>query len=432
MTIGNGRLMGWKAIGMFLGRDARTVRRWEAERGLPVHRVPGGGSATVWAEPAALRDWLSGAGSAECEPEAHPHKRWRLILTAAGAVGLVAAVPLTLRPFSVVAANSAVLSPYGDDGRANAEYSQARFGSARRSVAGLFAATDSFNDLVRRYPKVAAGYEGQAEAALLLREFNSLPEETAYRRAGAAAEVALKLAPDSPGATRALGFVRYHGQGRRQEGLSLLAMAVSLDPTQAQSYHWLGTALLSEARIADAVRSLEAARARDPGSSAIAADAAYARYLAGSKREAIAELSRITRVDPQFSAAWAYLARFYLLEGRDLDYLMAATTDAQLREDQAAIASAEAARAAYGRGGRAALLRSLIGTEEARFRQNANNALRLALLHAVAGDGDSMVRWLKRAESTGEPNVRTSGGFVEFVPYRDKIQAAAGLVTAKN
>ena len=64
MTRGDdGRLIGWKAIGNFLGRDERTVRRWEAERRLPVNRVPGGGSATVWADPAALRAWLQSGGA---------------------------------------------------------------------------------------------------------------------------------------------------------------------------------------------------------------------------------------------------------------------------------------------------------------------------------------------------------------------------------
>src|SRR5688572_11494212 len=37
----NRRLETWKEIGSFLNRDARTVRRWESERGLPVRRVPG-------------------------------------------------------------------------------------------------------------------------------------------------------------------------------------------------------------------------------------------------------------------------------------------------------------------------------------------------------------------------------------------------------
>ena len=36
------RIVSWKAIAAFFERDERTVKRWERERGLPVHRVPGG------------------------------------------------------------------------------------------------------------------------------------------------------------------------------------------------------------------------------------------------------------------------------------------------------------------------------------------------------------------------------------------------------
>ena len=38
------RLKTWKEIAAFFDRDERTVKRWEATRGLPVRRVPNGGA----------------------------------------------------------------------------------------------------------------------------------------------------------------------------------------------------------------------------------------------------------------------------------------------------------------------------------------------------------------------------------------------------
>src|SRR5271170_3926104 len=55
---GQRRLIGWKAIGQFLGCTGRTARRWESERALPVHRVPGVGRSSVWADPEELTTWL--------------------------------------------------------------------------------------------------------------------------------------------------------------------------------------------------------------------------------------------------------------------------------------------------------------------------------------------------------------------------------------
>ena len=43
------RLGSWKEIAAYLERDLRTVRRWEREKGLPVHRVPGGERRAVFA-----------------------------------------------------------------------------------------------------------------------------------------------------------------------------------------------------------------------------------------------------------------------------------------------------------------------------------------------------------------------------------------------
>ena len=51
------RIDSWKEIAAFFGRDERTVKRWEKERALPVHRLPGehGG---VFAYADELDRWL--------------------------------------------------------------------------------------------------------------------------------------------------------------------------------------------------------------------------------------------------------------------------------------------------------------------------------------------------------------------------------------
>jgi predicted DNA-binding transcriptional regulator AlpA len=53
---GNGKLDSWKEIAAYLGKDVRTVIRWEKKRNLPVHRLPGG--QAVFAYKSELDDWL--------------------------------------------------------------------------------------------------------------------------------------------------------------------------------------------------------------------------------------------------------------------------------------------------------------------------------------------------------------------------------------
>jgi len=84
------RLTSWKEIAAHLGRDVRTVLRWHKDRGLPVHRVPGGKGRNVFAYADELDAWLEGSTEAatptpDDAPAARP-RRTRLWL---GAVALV-------------------------------------------------------------------------------------------------------------------------------------------------------------------------------------------------------------------------------------------------------------------------------------------------------------------------------------------------------
>ena len=61
-------LESWKMIAAYLRRDVRTLQRWECNRRLPIHRVPGGGKAAVYALKSELDTWWQSAGtiSARC------------------------------------------------------------------------------------------------------------------------------------------------------------------------------------------------------------------------------------------------------------------------------------------------------------------------------------------------------------------------------
>lgn len=61
---GTRRLDSWKEIANYLDRDVTTVMRWERERALPVHRVPGHAKRqTVYAYPKEIDEWLLGKGN---------------------------------------------------------------------------------------------------------------------------------------------------------------------------------------------------------------------------------------------------------------------------------------------------------------------------------------------------------------------------------
>src|SRR5574340_735919 len=53
------RLDSWKELADYLGREVRTVIRWEKDKQLPVHRVPGGRRQAVFAYTDEIDAWLT-------------------------------------------------------------------------------------------------------------------------------------------------------------------------------------------------------------------------------------------------------------------------------------------------------------------------------------------------------------------------------------
>jgi tetratricopeptide (TPR) repeat protein len=92
------RLESWKEIASYLGRTVRTVQRWEASEGLPVHRHVHQSLGNVYAFPDELDRWISGRQEKPVVPKS---RRW--MLPAVFAVVLIAAaggwlIARSLRP----------------------------------------------------------------------------------------------------------------------------------------------------------------------------------------------------------------------------------------------------------------------------------------------------------------------------------------------
>lgn len=86
------RLDGWKSIARYLGRDRTTAMRWAATRGLPVHSLPGGKRASVYAIGPELDAWMAAPeGFADHDRDRTPHavvRRRALVLGALATAGL--------------------------------------------------------------------------------------------------------------------------------------------------------------------------------------------------------------------------------------------------------------------------------------------------------------------------------------------------------
>ena len=87
-----GRLDSWKEIATYLGREVRTVQRWEKQEGLPVHRHLHEKQGTVYAFKGELDAWIRSRRATEKAPES--------------TVTVESALPLVTGPHSFVERSS--------------------------------------------------------------------------------------------------------------------------------------------------------------------------------------------------------------------------------------------------------------------------------------------------------------------------------------
>src|SRR5690348_16883753 len=203
------RLTSWKEIAAYVGRDERTVKRWEASRGLPIRRVPGASHGSVFAYAHEIEAWLHGhAGTdpalpAATKPALEPERRLKPLILPVLLVSVAIAVVTmaVLRIFSPAPPREAqdrLAAPrvtHVPSAEARAFYAEGLYAWQTRTPAGLARAVDDFTQAIVRDPQYARAYAGLAACYNLLREYTTMAPEDAFPRAKAAAERAIALDP---------------------------------------------------------------------------------------------------------------------------------------------------------------------------------------------------------------------------------------------
>lgn len=402
------RLDTWKEIGAFLGRDERTAKRWEKERGLPVHRVPGTGRATVFAYTGELTRWLHrDEGPAATtpalpnEPEPARHRRVGLITAVAIAVVGIAVVLLLVRPFSSRAAAKAhVPNPEAQD-----LYLKGSYFWHKRTPESLQQAVDLFTQSIVRDPAYAPAYVGLANCYNLLREYTAMPAAEAYPRAIAAAKRAIALDDSLSDAHSALAFGEFYWEWKPQAALAEYHRAIELDPHSVPAHHWLATSLMCLGRFPEALAEIETARNLDPGSNAVLADKGLILYAAGQRNEAIALLRQIEAAEPTFLSPPEYLAAIYFAQGDSSLFLAEWRRVALLRHDLHQQELNDAAAKAFATGGRPAMLAEMLAAQKKDFAAGREEAYALARTAVLAGDKQAALAYLRLSFSRHEEHI---------------------------
>jgi IS30 family transposase len=197
----------------------------------------------------------------------------------------------------------------------------------------------------------------------------------------------------------------------------LVETALQLDPNSAKGYHWYATALAWRGEYQKALAAIARARALDPDSRAVVADEATIRFDSGQRTEALATVEQLVKLDPQFVSWHSYLAHFYLVMGRDEDYLREAIRAAELQGLSDVAGSLRTAEERLHTGGRQAMLDQL-SISETRGDHGAGYAVKVAKYRALAGDRIGTLHWLGVALAQHDHDLVRAVAYVEFEAFR--------------
>ena len=433
--ITNHRLDSWKEVAAFFGRDERTVRRWEKERGLPAHRVPGGERGGVFAYTEELREWLKGrAGELEAAesgtirevgaseeieraPTSEPSKSpavlaqvlelrpppappktsvTRIVVWLAPlmVVGLIVALSFSHRETRY---KNALAAPHPPNAEAQELYLKGEYHWTKRTPEDLNKAVDYFTQSIVKDPSYAQAYVGLANCYNLLREFSVMPPDKAYPRALAAAQRAVDLDDTSAGAHNSLAFATYYWNWDPVTAEREYKRALELDPNFVQGHHWYATFLLTSGRFPEALDQIEQARKLDPSSTTIQADKGYILFGAGRKSEGLALLKQLESTDPALATTHGYMAQIYFDRKDYANFFAESKQAAQLRHDEAALAIANAAERGFAAGGVNGMRESMIPVQKEMVDRDLGSAYDLAATWALLGQKEDALRYLQTA-----------------------------------
>ncbi|MFZ0313432.1 MAG: hypothetical protein WAL85_12060 [Candidatus Korobacteraceae bacterium] len=445
--IPNRRLDSWKEIAAFFDRDERTVKRWEKERSLPVHRLPGGSRARVFAFTSELSRWMHSLDSSveTVQPDNSDSPGPRLASFDAPPIELPAPDRVTAnnpaadagnsprnsrKPWPAIAAGTLLvavlatglilvlahrrhvlaagheklpsaelpakaLTTPAPDPAAQALYLKGRYFWNRRTPADLTKALDFFTQAIVRDPNYAQPYVGLADCYNLLREFAAMPSEEAFPRALAAAKKAVELDDSSAEAHASLAFVMFYWNWDIAGAEREFRRAIELNPSYVAAHHWYATYLMVLGRLPEALKEIERAQELDPASTAILADRALVLFHMDRTEEATALLKQIEASQPAFFSTHKYLSYIYLSKRDYPNYLTEAAEAARLSQDKQELAIVHSAEQGYKTGGEREMLENILQVQKKFYAEGKLSPYFVARTSARLGQEDEALRYLQ-------------------------------------
>ena len=273
-------------------------------------------------------------------------------------------------------------------------YLKGRYYWNKRTPEWLKKGLESFKQAIELDPSYASAYAGLSDSYTLLVVHESIPPEDGFRKAKAAAAMALKVDDSLGEAHASLAHAMLHNWewAGAEAGFK---RAIELNPGYASAHHWHSEYLLATGQLEAAVEAVEKAMELDPLSLIINAHLADVLFFSRRFDESAARCEKVLEMDSSFFLARVSLARAHgqlgmyeqaVAEGKEAASLVAGSLEAAWMVGQiyAAWGKRDAARV---------ILDSLIKQSNETYVSLCG----IAMIYAALGEDDEAFRWLEKA-----------------------------------
>jgi serine/threonine-protein kinase len=233
---------------------------------------------------------------------------------------IVHALPLRASgPIRLVKPGTAVLDAYP-------LYLRGRYFALKRTIEGLHAGVEYFEQALERDPGYALAHAGLGECWALLgfEEFGDVAPRVAMPRAAAAVRRALELDPRLAEGHNWRGVIALLYEYDWAAAESAFLSAVELRPAYSLAHTWYAVFLSAMGRADEAIQRVSLAAELDPVAISIQSALGFLHAFAGRYEEAIRWLRATIELDPGSARVWVWLARSYRGAGRGADSLATA------------------------------------------------------------------------------------------------------------
>jgi TolB-like protein/Flp pilus assembly protein TadD len=302
------------------------------------------------------------------------------------------------------------------DPEAYQAYLKGRYYWNRRTAENIKKAIEQFKIATDRDPNYALAFVGLADCYVVSNEYAGVPTSETVPRARSYAERALSLDPQLAEPHATLGWAS-ESLWQWAEAEKEFKRAIELNPNYPTAYHWYSIFLRNMGRYDESATIITRAHELDPLSSVISVNVSRVDQVQNNHAASIENSLKIIELDPNFGAAYQYLALSYLKQERDAEAIAAAEKAVEITK-RSGVTLGDLGHI-YAATGKQTQARSVISELEDQYAHKKAIGQDIAAVYAGLGEKDKAFEWLERdfqVQNDRLPNIRWE---LQFESLRD-------------